>query len=133
MGEQVVFIVNIYTDGKTFLKVANPFCRIVDANTGSEMCRYELRNAGKRRGLIIAKISREAGGRWGFHALGVPCGGKNFQGGMEELLRVAKLSAAALTDYSPAEVAESTPCCTLMCSCILVSWKEHSLPVVRTG
>ncbi|CAK0837065.1 unnamed protein product [Prorocentrum cordatum] len=77
--EQVVFVVNIYTQNKTFQQVAEPFCRVVDAADGSELCRYALRDAGRENGLIIAKIAREAGGRWGFHALGLPCRGRTYK------------------------------------------------------
>merc|ERR1711879_354505 len=40
----LVFVINIYTRGKTFAQVARPYCRIVDPE-GSEFCRYELSEA----------------------------------------------------------------------------------------
>lgn len=77
---QVFFVVNIYTPKKTFKRVANPYCRVVDDATGQELCRFALReNAASENGLIISRIQREAGGRWGFHALGIPCQGRTFK------------------------------------------------------
>merc|ERR1712054_520660 len=51
----VFFVVNIYTGGKNFTQVANPYCRVVDDASGSELCRYALRDAGTENGLIISK------------------------------------------------------------------------------
>merc|ERR1711937_300176 len=48
---QVFFVVNIYTPSKSFRQVAEPFCRIVDNSSGSELCRYALRDAGSESGL----------------------------------------------------------------------------------
>lgn len=66
---QVFFVVNIYTKGVTFQKVVNAYCRIVDTS-GVELARYELKEGGRESGLIIARLFREAAGRWGFQALG---------------------------------------------------------------
>merc|ERR1712224_915685 len=43
--QSVFFVVNIYSQGKTFRQVASPYCRIEDSH-GSELCRYSLRDAG---------------------------------------------------------------------------------------
>lgn len=94
---QVFFVVNIYTPGKTFQRVSNPYCRVVDDSTGSELCRYSLReSAGTANGLIISKIAREAGGRWGFHALGIPCTGRTFKDSLPALEKACKVVTAAL-------------------------------------
>jgi len=77
--QQIVFVINIYTVGRKFNQVAKPYCRVVDNATGGELCKYMLREAGNEAGLIVAKIMREAGGRWGFHALGLPCKGQTFK------------------------------------------------------
>jgi tellurium resistance protein TerZ len=95
--QQVFFVVNIYTAGRRFSQVANPFCRVVDDASGSELCRYSLRDAGNESGLIIAKIAREAGGsRWGFHALGLPCRGRTYKDSLPQVQASAKLKTAAL-------------------------------------
>jgi len=94
---QVFFVVNIYTSGRNFMEVANPFCRIVDDASGSELCRYALRDAGSESGLIIAKIAREAGGtRWGFHALGLPCRGRTYKDSLPQIRASANLKTSAL-------------------------------------
>jgi len=95
--QQIFFVVNIYTSGRRFSQVANPFCRIVDDSSGSELCRYALRDAGTENGLIIAKIAREAGGtRWGFHALGLPCRGRTYKDSLPQIRQSAALKTSAL-------------------------------------
>lgn len=95
--QQVFFVVNIYTPQRTFLQVANPFCRIIDGSCGSELCRYSLRDAGSESGLIIAKIAREASGtRWGFHALGLPCRGKTYKDSMPQVRASCDLKTSSL-------------------------------------
>jgi len=94
--KQVFFVVNIYTPQKTFSQVAQPFCRVVDNSSGSELCRYSLRDAGNESGLIIAKIAREAGDRWGFHALGLPCRGRTYKDSVAQLRAACKVKTASL-------------------------------------
>lgn len=93
---QVFFIVNIYTPQRTFQQVADPFCRVVDNSSGSELCRYSLKDAGSESGLIIAKISREVGGRWGFHALGLPCRGRTYKDAMPQVRSVCNIKTSSL-------------------------------------
>eukprot|EP00927_Polykrikos_kofoidii_P043011 TRINITY_DN3706_c0_g1_i1.p1 TRINITY_DN3706_c0_g1~~TRINITY_DN3706_c0_g1_i1.p1 ORF type:complete len:464 (-),score=83.09 TRINITY_DN3706_c0_g1_i1:39-1430(-) len=90
---QVFFVVNIYTTGKCFTEVANPYCRIVDDASGSELCRYRLRDAGHEKGLIIAKLARESG-RWAFHALGLPCRGQTYKDSLPQILDCFHLKTA---------------------------------------
>merc|ERR1719326_284965 len=94
--QQVFFVVNIYTPNKTFAQVAAPFCRVVDNSSGSELCRYALRDAGSESGLIIARIAREAGGRWGFHALGLPCRGRTYKDSTAQLRAACRVKTSAL-------------------------------------
>jgi len=83
--QQIVFVINIYTARRTFRQVANPYCRVVDNATGAELCKYMLREAGNETGLIVAKMMREAGDRWGFHALGLPCRGQTFKDSLPQI------------------------------------------------
>merc|ERR1711998_649884 len=94
--QQVFFVFNIYTPHKTFMQVAEPFCRVVDNSTGAELCRYALRDAGSESGLIIARIAREAGGRWGFHALGLPCRGRTYKDSTSQLRAACKVKTSSL-------------------------------------
>merc|ERR1712048_117634 len=94
--QQVFFVVNIYTPHRTFMQVAEPFCRVVDNSSGAELCRYALRDAGSESGLIIARIAREVGDRWGFHALGLPCRGRTFKDSLPQIRAASKVRTAAL-------------------------------------
>merc|ERR1712023_484536 len=84
------------TPHRTFMQVAEPFCRVLDNASGSELCRYALRDAGGESGLMIARIAREAGGRWGFHALGLPCRGRTYKDSVPQLRAACKVKTSAL-------------------------------------
>jgi len=94
--QQVFFVVNIYTPHRTFRTVAAPYCRVVDDSTGAELCRYALRDAGSDNGLIVAKLCREAGARWGFHALGLPCSGRTYKDSLPKIRQVSDLKTSSL-------------------------------------
>jgi len=93
---QICFVVNIYTPNHTFAQVANPFCRVVDTCSGAELCRYSLREAGRENGLIVARLAREAGGRWGFHALGVPCRGRTYKDSLPQIRACTSINTSSL-------------------------------------
>lgn len=93
---QVFFVVNIYSPGKNFTQVAEPYCRVVEGASGAELCRYALRDAGTENGLIISRICREAGGRWGFHALGLPCKGRTYKDSLPQLRQATQVKTASL-------------------------------------
>mmetsp|Transcript_130832 Transcript_130832/g.279902 ORF Transcript_130832/g.279902 Transcript_130832/m.279902 type:complete len:421 (+) Transcript_130832:82-1344(+) len=85
---QIMFCVNIYEKKVSFSQVANPYCRIIDSS-GSELARYELREAGDQSGLIIARLFREDSGvRWGFQAIGTFCRGNTWKDSMPDLKAV---------------------------------------------
>lgn len=69
----IVFTINSY-QGQTFDNIANCFARLVDAQTGKEVCIYKLAEKGAHTGLIMAKMYRH-NGQWKMSALGVPCNG----------------------------------------------------------
>jgi len=93
---QVFFVVNIYTPHRTFGQVASPFCRIIDDASGAELCRYSLKDAGRENGLIIAKILRDASGRWGFHALGLPCRGRTYKDSLPQIRAACTVKTSSL-------------------------------------
>lgn len=93
---QVFFVVNIYSPNRSFRQVAAPYCRIVDESAGGELCRYSLRDAGSDNGLIVAKIAREAGGRWGFHALGIPCRGRTYKDSLPHIRHMCSVMTSTL-------------------------------------
>lgn len=96
--QQVCFVINIYSPGVTFREVKNPYCRVVDNSTGAELCRYSLRDAGGENGLVVAKIAREAGERWGFHALGLPCVGRTYKDSLPRIQQVCMQPTRLLMD-----------------------------------
>lgn len=93
--QQIFLVVNIYTNGLSFAQVARPYCHIVD-NAGNELARYELREAGSQNGLIIARLFREPGDRWGFQAIGSFCNGRTWKDTMHELTSVFHKTARQL-------------------------------------
>lgn len=95
---QIVFVINIYTAQTTFQQVANPYCRVVDNSISSELCRYSLTEAGCGNALIVSKIARQAGGRWGFHALGLPCRGRTYKDSLPEIQRSCQQDTRKLMD-----------------------------------
>jgi len=123
--QQIFFVVNIYTPQKTFSQFAEPFCRILDNSSGSELCRYSVRDAGGVSGLIIARIAREAGDRWGFHALGLPCRGRTYKDSLPQLRTACKVKTASLMLRtqssgsnlglpSPLDAVAEQNCCVMM-------------------
>merc|ERR1711957_878496 len=88
--EQIVFVINIYTKGKTFSQVANPYRRLF-SRSGDEMCRYQLQEAGSEEALVIARLFREPGAcRWGFQAIGQPCKGRTYKDSLPAVVKYAK-------------------------------------------
>ncbi|CAK0901726.1 unnamed protein product [Prorocentrum cordatum] len=102
--QQVVLAANICTTGRDFQQVAQPFCWVVDAADGSELCRYTLLDAGRENGLSIAKFAREMSGRGGFPALGLRCRGRTYEDSLPQLRQWCQWKATSL-----AVTAESAP------------------------
>ena len=70
----LVFTVNSFT-GQSFEKVANAFCRIVNANNNSEVARYNLSSQGPHTAMIMAKVYRH-NDEWKMHAIGETASGR---------------------------------------------------------
>jgi len=102
----ICFVINIYTPKTTFRQVANPYCRVVEDAWNNELCRFALRETGKENGLIPAKLAREVGGRWGFHALGIPCHGRTYKDSLPAIEKACRTATKSLmerggtTDFS---------------------------------
>ncbi|WP_329408193.1 tellurium resistance TerZ family protein [Nocardia vinacea] len=64
----VIFIVTCYS-GQTFEQIDNAFCRVVDAVSGTEITRYDLRGGGSHTGLVMGKLVH-TDAVWRFHTIG---------------------------------------------------------------
>ncbi len=65
----IIFIITSY-QGQTFDKVANAHCRLVDDTTNQEMVRFTLGDKTPHRGMVMAKLVRDASG-WQMQGIGV--------------------------------------------------------------
>jgi len=93
--EQIFFVVNVYTQNVTFGQVFNAYCRILDSSN-NELARYVLREGKNERGLIIARLFREPGDRWGFQALGKFCRGQTWKDSIRDMQPIVQMSARAV-------------------------------------
>ena len=73
--EKMVFVVNIYdarVRNQHFGMIRNAFIRLVDMDTGSEICRFNLsENYNGMTGLVVGEIYKR-NGDWKFNAIGQP-------------------------------------------------------------
>ena len=73
--EKMVFVVNIYharTRNQHFGMIRNAFIRLVDMDTRTEICRFNLsENYNGMTGLIVGEIYKK-NGNWRFNAVGQP-------------------------------------------------------------
>ncbi|WP_432038825.1 TerD family protein [Streptomyces cucumeris] len=65
----LVFTVNSYS-GQKFTDVAKAYCRLVDAQTGEELVRFDITHAEPRTGVMMAKLVKQFSGEWEMTALG---------------------------------------------------------------
>lgn len=73
--EKLVFVVNIYQAAQRrqhFGMIKNAFIRVVDADTGKELCKYNLsENYDGKTAMIFGEVYRY-NGEWKFGAIGEP-------------------------------------------------------------
>eukprot|EP00820_Chromera_velia_P013445 Cvel_23935.t1-p1 / transcript=Cvel_23935.t1 / gene=Cvel_23935 / organism=Chromera_velia_CCMP2878 / gene_product=Tellurium resistance protein TerZ, putative / transcript_product=Tellurium resistance protein TerZ, putative / location=Cvel_scaffold2529:1-4581(-) / protein_length=380 / sequence_SO=supercontig / SO=protein_coding / is_pseudo=false len=55
---QIFFCLNIYTRGRNFANVANPYVRVVDSNR-RELCVYRPREVPSVNGLLVCRLARD--------------------------------------------------------------------------
>ncbi|WP_341366055.1 TerD family protein [Yoonia sp. BS5-3] len=72
--ESLVLFVNSY-QGQSFDEVDNAFCRVLDDDTETELCRFTLSDQGAHTGVVMAVITRNDGD-WQLKAIGVPGNGR---------------------------------------------------------
>ncbi|MFI2240975.1 TerD family protein [Streptomyces chrestomyceticus] len=65
----LVFTVNSFS-GQKFSDVAKAYCRLLDAQTGEELVRFDLTHSEPRTGVMMAKLIRQFSGEWEMTAMG---------------------------------------------------------------
>lgn len=81
---EIVFVVSIHDEGKTFGDVKGAFISVVNAENDEELCRYELTEAfNEETALSVAKLVVNENGDWEFEAVGV-----GHVGGLETLIDI---------------------------------------------
>ena len=81
---ELVFVVSIHNEGKTFGDVKGAFISVINAENDEELCRYELAEAfTKETALTVAKLVVNEDGDWEFEAVGV-----GHVGGLETLIDI---------------------------------------------
>lgn len=81
---EIVFVVSIHDEGKTFGDVKGAFISVINAKNDEELCRYELAEAfTKETALSVAKLVVNEDGDWEFEAVGV-----GHVGGLETLIDI---------------------------------------------
>ncbi|MFI1742247.1 TerD family protein [Streptomyces sioyaensis] len=65
----LVFVVNSFS-GQKFSDVAKAYCRLLDAQSGEELVRFDLTHAEPRTGVMMAKLIRQFSGEWEMTAMG---------------------------------------------------------------
>lgn len=66
--KHLVFTTNSFT-GQNFSRIKNAYCRIVNDGNNQELARFNLTEQGEHTGVVMANLSRGAGG-WEFKAIG---------------------------------------------------------------
>ena len=82
-AHSIFFTITSYS-GQSFEELKNCVARLVNADNGKEMCRYELNSIGDHTAVIMCKLSRQNGG-WEFKALGIGTEGESADDLIEEI------------------------------------------------
>lgn len=70
-------VVNVFTSGRAFSDVMGAYIRLCAAKNGHVLCQFRLDDGSiNSRGLVLAKIFRNAAKRWCVMALGNSCEGQ---------------------------------------------------------
>jgi len=72
----IVFTVNSFT-GQSFAQVENAYCRLLNADGGKEVARFNLSVQGQHNAQLMAKLYRH-NGEWKMHAIGENGAGRTF-------------------------------------------------------
>jgi tellurium resistance protein TerZ len=84
--DTLVLTVNSFT-GEAFDRVDNAYCRAYDHNSGTELGRISLSEAGPHTGLVLGAV-RKIGSTWEFKAIGERATGRTFHDMAGQLDRI---------------------------------------------
>ncbi|MFE7118659.1 TerD family protein [Streptomyces sp. NPDC057654] len=65
----LVFTVNSFS-GQKFSEVAKAYCRLLDAQSGEELVRFDLTGSEPKTGVLMCKLIRQFSGEWDMTAIG---------------------------------------------------------------
>ncbi|MEV5242252.1 TerD family protein [Streptomyces cinnamoneus] len=65
----LVFTVSSF-NGQKFTEVAKAYCRLLDAQTGEELVRFDLTGSEPKTGVLMCKFIRQFSGEWEMTAMG---------------------------------------------------------------
>lgn len=82
----LVFTISSFR-GQSFKKVKNAYVRLVDAQTGVEIAKYNLAEHGDYTSLIVAKVYRH-NGEWKMKAIGESCQGTTIRAIASDIARI---------------------------------------------
>ena len=81
---EIAFCVTVYDEDKTFGDVAEPYITIINAETGEELCRYDLKEQFTSQTAVVAGyLVVDDAGEWQFEARS-----ESYDGGLEALINV---------------------------------------------
>eukprot|EP01099_Mayorella_cantabrigiensis_P002150 TRINITY_DN1944_c1_g1_i1.p1 TRINITY_DN1944_c1_g1~~TRINITY_DN1944_c1_g1_i1.p1 ORF type:complete len:330 (+),score=89.00 TRINITY_DN1944_c1_g1_i1:1136-2125(+) len=72
----LIFVVTIFTHGKTFKEVKDAYTRLVDKATNIEKVRFTLTELGDKNALVMCKVYRTETGSWRMLSIGEPIEGR---------------------------------------------------------
>ena len=81
---EIAFCVTVYDEDKTFGDVTEPYITIINAETGEELCRYDLKEQFTSQTAVVAgSLVVDDAGEWQFEARS-----ESYDGGLEALINV---------------------------------------------
>jgi len=75
----LIFVVTVFSPEGNFSSVEDAYCRIIDATTQLEYCRYTLDKGGDETARIMCKLFRYGFSKWRLQAIGEPSEGRLYK------------------------------------------------------
>ena len=81
---EIVFCSTVFTEGKSFGDVVDPYIAIYNDENGDELCRYNLKESFSSETAVVAgSLILDENGEWQFEAQG-----QGYNGGMQALIDI---------------------------------------------